>query len=421
MEYRDQAEELRLSGPPMASYHYILDVEIVAELAGVLGKTMDAVAYQDKAASLRQLYNTVYLRRGPTVPDTCGYQNETGHHSKGGGGVPVTLSCAGGTITNITFASFGTPTGDCRTGFRLGSCDASSSRGVVTELCLGESSCAVTPNAAQFGGIDPCVGVPKHLAVQVNCSAGPGTYATYGAGQTINAVPLSFGLVPSNLTQSIVDTLVAKIMNAGNHSTVGFIGAKYLYPVLAEHGRAALAVDLALKTSLPSYGYQVINGATTLWESWSGAPGPSDPAQPSHNHHFLGGIGQWLVQGLAGIKNTGTNWDTIEISPDVTDHEALPSAASFLKTPHGVVSCSWQAVGSEFYINASVPVGASATIDITMATSATVGTVWESGVAVWQSGRFFPGHPGVVSAAPAANGRRTRFHVVAGEYFFQSS
>ena len=37
MEARPQSEELLLSGPPLAALHYIIDLEIVAELSAVLG------------------------------------------------------------------------------------------------------------------------------------------------------------------------------------------------------------------------------------------------------------------------------------------------------------------------------------------------------------------------------------------------
>jgi hypothetical protein len=100
-------------------------------------------------------------------------------------------------------------------------------------------------------------------------------------------------------------------------------------------GKASLALDLALETTAPSYGFQIANGATTLWENWSGSVW-ADPTQtlppqydswartgftdstllaaqevdavaletgqgPSHNHHFLGGIGQWLQTDLVGL------------------------------------------------------------------------------------------------------------------------
>jgi len=262
MEYRAQAEEMADSGPPMSSYHYIWDVELLSQAAAILGKVADAHAYTAQAANLRQLYNAVYLRQGRQNASTCGYQPETGHHSKGGGGLPIRLACPGSTIAKVTFADFGMPVGSCASGFKTGSCSAKSSWSVVKGLCVNRSACVIVPSVDQFGG-DPCEGFPKHLAVEIACTAppvpGPGKdMATYGAGQTINAVPLSYGLSPANMTELVMEALLQNIVAAGNHSTVGFIGGKYLYPTLTKHDHGELALDLALQTTMPSYGFQVI-------------------------------------------------------------------------------------------------------------------------------------------------------------------
>jgi hypothetical protein len=79
----------------------------------------------------------------------------------------VNLSCpTGKAITEIVFASYGTPTGTCG-GYAVGSCNAQSSRSVVESRCLGQASCTVPASAATFG--DPCVGTAKSLTVQIVC------------------------------------------------------------------------------------------------------------------------------------------------------------------------------------------------------------------------------------------------------------
>lgn len=81
---------------------------------------------------------------------------------------PITLTCGlcGGTITAITFASYGTPTGNCPD-YAIGSCHAANSSAVVSQLCVGANSCVIDP-VADFG--DPCYGTVKHLAVVASCS-----------------------------------------------------------------------------------------------------------------------------------------------------------------------------------------------------------------------------------------------------------
>ena len=78
----------------------------------------------------------------------------------------LTLACeGGGSFTDVAFASFGTPVGDCASGLvRNASCDAAASAAVARAACVGRSSCTLWANASVFGG-DPCLGVRKSLAV----------------------------------------------------------------------------------------------------------------------------------------------------------------------------------------------------------------------------------------------------------------
>jgi alpha-L-rhamnosidase len=84
------------------------------------------------------------------------------------------INCGdGGSIIDISFASFGTPVGGCGAGLALNtSCHSVSSLEVVKALCVGQSNCSVPANTASFGG-DPCFGHFKRLAVAATCKAPP--------------------------------------------------------------------------------------------------------------------------------------------------------------------------------------------------------------------------------------------------------
>ncbi len=84
----------------------------------------------------------------------------------------MTLICpTGQTIDQITFASFGTPTGACGS-FATGACNASSSMAVVQALCVGRNSCSVPATNGAF--TDPCDKTTKSLSVQATCTVGGG-------------------------------------------------------------------------------------------------------------------------------------------------------------------------------------------------------------------------------------------------------
>eukprot|EP00038_Savillea_parva_P008807 m.179304 g.179304 ORF g.179304 m.179304 type:complete len:934 (+) comp14731_c0_seq1:162-2963(+) len=82
------------------------------------------------------------------------------------------LGCPFGTIiSDIEFASFGTPTGECSDFAVDEKCHASGTRDIVADLCIGENECRVAASTNLFG--DPCVNATKELAVHVSCAVGP--------------------------------------------------------------------------------------------------------------------------------------------------------------------------------------------------------------------------------------------------------
>lgn len=82
------------------------------------------------------------------------------------GGV-VSLKCSQGTIiSEVLFASYGTPTGTCGN-FAVGSCDQAHARDVIQDLCIGENSCQISASSHLFG--EPCPVITKNLRVEVKC------------------------------------------------------------------------------------------------------------------------------------------------------------------------------------------------------------------------------------------------------------
>ncbi|XP_047173043.1 beta-galactosidase 11-like, partial [Vigna umbellata] len=73
------------------------------------------------------------------------------------------------TIKTVEFASFGDPTGVCGE-FVMGKCDASATKQIVEQQCVGKQSCSIPLEASTFTkGKDPCPDVSKTLAIQVKC------------------------------------------------------------------------------------------------------------------------------------------------------------------------------------------------------------------------------------------------------------
>ncbi len=71
------------------------------------------------------------------------------------------------------------------------------------------------------------------------------------------------GLVPSGLPEAAADRLVELIEERDYHLSTGFLGVNLLLPTLTDIGRLDLAYRLLQNTTYPSWGYSIVNGATT--------------------------------------------------------------------------------------------------------------------------------------------------------------
>ncbi|MFJ8028511.1 hypothetical protein [Streptomyces sp. NPDC096311] len=134
----------------------------------------------------------------------------------------------------------------------------------------------------------------------------------YGSdSETANAMALDAGLVPAADRQQVLDRLVASVRKAGDHITSGSVGLGPLFRSLHAGGRDDVIYDMVVNPTSPGYGSLVTSGHTTLSESLDGSG--------SQNHHFLGQVDAWLVNGLAGINQAAgsVGYRELEIAPAV--------------------------------------------------------------------------------------------------------
>ena len=117
----------------------------------------------------------------------------------------------------------------------------------------------------------------------------------YGQGiQTELSVPLYWGLVPDELKSKVAANLAKRVEADSQHIDVGLLGTKAILNALSENGYAGLAYKVASQETFPSWGWWMVNGATTLYENW-----PIDAKSDiSMNHIMFGEIGAWLYKGV---------------------------------------------------------------------------------------------------------------------------
>jgi alpha-L-rhamnosidase len=241
----------------------------------------------------------------------------------------------------------------------------------------------------------------------------------YSTGtQTANAMALFLDLVPKEHQSAVERNLVWDILYRHNtHVTTGFIGVKYLLPVLTRIGRSDLAYDLATQTTYPSWGYMIEHGATTLWELWQEKTGPS---MNSHDHIMFGSLGAWFYRALGGILlgEDGAGYRHVRIDPQMT--EDLHYASATMETIRGRVSSTWARLEDGSTLEIDVPTGGDAVIVVPKPQELTNPTVREGDRVVWEEGRYVPGDAGIRSAGAEKDGR-IRFELGAGHYAFRLS
>jgi alpha-L-rhamnosidase len=243
----------------------------------------------------------------------------------------------------------------------------------------------------------------------------PKTGSFANGTQTANTLPLFLDMVPKDHRGSVAGNLENDVLYRHNtHVTTGFIGVKYLLPVLTELGRADLAYELAAQTTYPSWGYMVAHGATTLWELWEEKTGPG---MNSHNHHMFGSVDSWFYQALAGIDvdPAQPGYSHIKIEPHVV--RDLGWAGATVDTVRGRVSSSWTHSPGAITLDVAIPVNSVATVAIPKEEEMTEIVVREGEHVVWEKGHYVAGVTGV-TGAHAAHGDIV-FEIGSGRYEFR--
>lgn len=191
------------------------------------------------------------------------------------------------------------------------------------------------------------------LAFQERFYRGGGVYGS--GSQTAQLMPLACGMVPDGEREAAADRLEAAIAEKGGHLDTGIYGTRYLMDVLADNGRIDLAYGILKKEEYPGFGWQIAQGATTLWEQWSFKGG-----MHSHDHAMFGGIGASFYTRIGGIRPLTPGYGRIEIRP--CPPTGLEWAEARLDTVKGTVVSAWRREAGRFKLEVEIPEGTTAVV-----------------------------------------------------------
>ncbi len=139
--------------------------------------------------------------------------------------------------------------------------------------------------------------------------------------QTGCAVALCLGIAPESEREAVAEALAALVRESDGRVRTGFLGTPLVLPALADAGRWEEAYLMLLREDVPSWLYQVRQGATTVWERWDAIrpdgsihpgtmstppemaerPEGDEPHMLSFNHYAYGAVIDWVYRHVAGL------------------------------------------------------------------------------------------------------------------------
>lgn len=187
-----------------------------------------------------------------------------------------------------------------------------------------------------------------------------------GDSQTGYALTEAFGLWPDPATRDRGTARLASLVaDAGGRVSTGFAGTPVVTDALSGSGHLAQAYQMMECEEAPSWLYAVKNGGTTIWERWDslkpdGTVNAGD--MTSFNHYALGSIADWMHRVVAGIEAVEPGWRRIRFAP--RPGGSIDHAGARHLTPYGEAVVAWRIADDELHVTATVPVGASAVVDL---------------------------------------------------------
>ncbi|NJP41042.1 family 78 glycoside hydrolase catalytic domain [Oscillospiraceae bacterium HV4-5-C5C] len=123
--------------------------------------------------------------------------------------------------------------------------------------------------------------------------------------QTAYVVTLFMELAPEEQRPRLAAALRQALERSRERLETGFVGTTYLCRVLSHWGMNELAYTLLLNREYPGWLYEVLLGATTIWERWNSLLPDgrvSDTGMNSLNHYTYGSIVEWMYRDMLGIN-----------------------------------------------------------------------------------------------------------------------
>lgn len=188
--------------------------------------------------------------------------------------------------------------------------------------------------------------------------------------QVNQALPLTFGIV-TDKDWPLVFRSLTKIIECPAevsekegkfgpilplHSTIGDVGATYLWRTLGDGDESPLVETMILQPESPSYYHYVLKGMTTMPEHWL------VESSRSMNHDMYGGIMEWFYRSVGGIQHTASGYKSFILKPAF--NLKLEQANCSYHSPRGMIVSDWSKQKDKINWKIKIPVNTTAHVYI---------------------------------------------------------
>ena len=194
--------------------------------------------------------------------------------------------------------------------------------------------------------------------------------------QTAHVVALHFDLVDPAVRQRVLNDLGALLKKSNMHLQTGFIGTPILCRALSDNGDSESAYRIFFQEDYPGWLYEVIMGATTIWERWNSILPDgkiSGTGMNSLNHYAYGSIVEWMYRNMCGINplEEAPGFKHFLIKPEINGR--LYYAKASLKSAMGLIESYWRRQDDNLLtLEITVPFDATAEVRLPHARPATI-------------------------------------------------
>lgn len=188
-----------------------------------------------------------------------------------------------------------------------------------------------------------------------------------GDTQAGYALALHFNLLPESVRSKAREHLVAALARYSGRPSTGIQSTIRMLLELSHAGRADLVYALLDRRDVPSWGYMLEQGATTIWERWDGfvkGRGFQDAGMNSLNHYAFGAVGEWLWREVAGLNpdEDRPGWRRFIVRPRPGGR--LRWARGEFQSPAGRIVSAWRIRFGRLELSVTVPPGATVEVHV---------------------------------------------------------